>query len=78
METVEGVIFSFQAIKLASRTLGTSVNTHAYIGIFPTHEALHSSLLGHRPVDLRRGEQMIFYSSSRKRYTSLAFIGFLD
>lgn len=53
-------------------------NAHTYIGIFPTHEALHSSLFRHWPVDLQEWERGTFYSSSPKRYTSLAFIAYLD
>lgn len=34
-----------------------AARTHTYVGILPTHKALHPSSLGHWPVDLSGGNQ---------------------
>lgn len=54
-----------------------------YVGVLPTHEALHPPALGHRPVDLwigmsgRGGELRTFNRHRPTRYTSPAFTRFL-
>lgn len=37
--------------------IACAVNRHTYIGILPTHKALHPSSFGHWPVDLRGGNR---------------------
>lgn len=48
--------FSLQADNAAAVVMNAA-RTHTYIGILPTHKALHPSSLGHWPVDLSGGNR---------------------
>lgn len=54
--------FLFQPLLNDPVEVRKAVNRLTYIGILPTHKALHPSSFRHWPVDLSEGERGIFYS----------------